>query len=305
MGAVERVYQWFFAPVDSRAMEIARIGFGVILLGAYLRYLPYLSTVFGPRGIGGYDTILRTPGFSGLAFQAFARFRVLDSLSSFAPVALLYVLLLASAACFALGVATRYTGALAAVLHLLFTARSPHLRSGWAWLLTPFLLYVAASGADAELSLAAWWRKRRGNERKRAEVSAYGMRLLQIHVATMYLVAGFERLDAPGWLAGDMVLISLVNTRYGRFDVDWFALRPVLQVVTWFVMAIEPLAPILLWIRPVARWFLWPLIAMHVGIELFIEVGWWQWLMLVALVVFFPKEWIERLRPRRALPAAA
>ncbi len=295
----ERAYRWFFAPVDGGALELARIGFGLILLATYLRYLPYLAVVFGPAGIGGHDTLARTPDFAGLGYQAFAHLRFLDGFDSFAPIVALYLALLVAAACFTLGLATRWTGAAAALLHLAFTAHNPHLRAGWSWLLAPFTLYVAAVGSDARLSLGAWWRKRRGLAEKSALVAPWGWRLLQIHACTMYLAAGWERLDAPGWLKGDMVLHSLLNTGYGRFNLDWFALRPALTVAAYLVFLLEPLAPILLWLRPINRYFLVLLIAMHLGIEAGIEVGWWQWLMLVALTAFFPREWIDRIMPRR------
>lgn len=303
LKAGERAYRWFFEPADGAAMELARIGFGAILLGAYLRYLPFLGAAFGPSGIGGHDTRARFPDFAGIGYQAFAHWSYLDRFASFAPIVALYALLLVAAAAFTLGVATRPAGAVAALLHLAFTAHNAHLRAGWGWLLTPFVLYVAATGSEARLSLTAWWRRRRGLAPKPATIAPWGWRLLQIHTAAMYLAAGWERLDAPGWRKGEMVLHSLVNAGYGRFDVDWFALRPALTVAAYAVFVLEPLAPILLWIPKVSRYFLVPLIAMHLGIELFIEVGWWQWLMLVALIGFFPKDWIERVTRRLPKPA--
>jgi hypothetical protein len=291
-GAVER---WFFAPIDATRLELARIGLGLLLVGSYLRLAPDLAVFYGPRGIGGHDTLARHPSFGGLAYQAFAHLRVLHHFESLAPIVALYALLVVAAAAFALGIAPRIAGAAAALLHLAFTAHNPHARAGWAWLVTPFVLYVAGTGAQARLSLPAWWRRRRGLAALSPDVPALGLRFLQLHVCAMYLVAGWERLDAPGWLHGDMVFHSLVNAGYGRFELPWAALAPVLRVATWAVFVLEPVAPVLLWIPRARRWFVPLLLAMHLGIEAFIETEGWQWLMVAGLTAFFPPQWIERI----------
>ncbi|MSP26779.1 MAG: hypothetical protein EXR75_16875 [Myxococcales bacterium] len=296
--AAERAVHWFFAPTSGIGLELSRILLGLVLMSCYLRLLPYLPALFGPEGIGGHDALVRSPGWTGLAYEAFARFRVLHLFDSIAPVIALYGLLLASAACFLLGVFTRAAGVVAASLHVIFNAHNPQLSEGWSWLLAPFVFYVAIAAPAASLSLPALLARRRGDAPRDASVVPWGMRLLQIHTAVMYFAAGVERIDAPGWLHGEMVLRSLVDTRYARFDLDWFALRPALVAIAYFVLLIEPLASVLLWIPRAARILAPILLALHLGMEALIDVGYWQWLMCAGLVTFLPPEWLARLVPR-------
>ncbi len=284
----ECAYGWFFTPVPAIWPEVARILLGCVLVGTYLRLLPFAAVLFGPQGIGGHDSLARWPGWAGLAYEAFARYRVLHLFAAPWAAMALYGLLLASAVCFLLGVFPRWTGALAAGLHIVFTAHNPQLRAGWSWLLGPFVLYVAAANPTGRLSLPALVTRSRGEPPREHYLVPWGLRLLQVHVAMMYVAAGVERLDAPGWIHGEMVLRALVNAGYARLNFDWFALRPILVAIAYGVLVIEPIAAFLLWWPRAAKVLVPILIAMHVGIEVLIDAGYWQWLMCAGLVTFLP-----------------
>jgi hypothetical protein len=292
--ALDRAFGWFATPRDSLPMCAARAGLGFVLLVSHLQYLPYVGLFFGPHGIGGHDSIARHPGYPGVAFQWFPPFRLVHLLSSEAAVWALYGLLLVAAACFAVGFKGRVAGAVAGVLHIVFNAHNPKIDAGWAWLIGPFVLYLTLCDASSQLSIDGWRARRRG--RAPARVAApWGMRLLQVHLCAMYLIAGFERLDAAGWRHGDMVLHALINTQYGRFDVDWLALAPALRALTFAILLLEPAAPFLLWLPFVGRYTAIALIAMHLGLEVLIDAGWWQPMMISALVTFLPPRWLRRL----------
>jgi hypothetical protein len=274
--ALRQGYAWFATPIDGAPIYAARVGLGVTLLAMHLQYAPWFRALFAPSGIGGSQTMQRTAGYDGLAYQAFARFRVLHLIESEAIIAGLYILLLVTAGCFALGYKARAAGVMAAVLHIIFNAHNPHLDTGAAWLIAPFVLYIASCRCDGTISTVAPW----------------GVRVLQVHVCAMYLVAGFARLSAAGWLDGEMVLRALLNAQYGRYDVDWIAIAPALTAVSYLVWILELGAPMMLWIRPVRRYWAIALIAMHGSMELLIDAGWWQLMMISALVTFIPiKRW--------------
>lgn len=297
--AFERAYGWLATPRDSLPMCAARAGLGATLFAAYLQYLPFALVLFGPHGIGGHDTLARHPDFPGNAYEWYTRIRVLHLATSDGVVGLLYGLLLASAAAFAVGFRPRLFGIIAAGLHMVFYAHTPHIDGGWTALIGPFIFYLVLADCGSQLSVDAWLRRRRGDvEDGPARAAPWGMRLLQVHLCTMYMVPGFDRLDSPGWVDGQMVLRSLANTDFGRFDVDWFGAAPILRVVSWMVLVLEPAAPFILWLRHVGRWWAVLLIVMHVGLEIFLDTGWWQPMMISALLTFLPPRWLRRWLPR-------
>jgi hypothetical protein len=295
---LDLTYRWFFEPIDGRAVFFARAGFGAVLFWAYARLGPHVATLYGPHGIGGYDTLSAFPGFGGLAFQAFAQFRLLHRVSSESVVWGLYGALLVAAACFAVGYLTRLTGAVALALHVLFNAHNPHASWGWAWMIIPFSLYVLLSDPGRAYSVDAWLKARSGklpSIAERVRIRPWAFRFLQLHVCTMYLTAGWERLDAPGWTQGEMVYRAVANDLFGRFDWDWFALRPVLTAATYGAYVLEPAAPLLLWLPRVGPIWVVALAAMHLGLELFCDVGWWQYTMMTGLLAFAPTRWFDAI----------
>jgi hypothetical protein len=292
--AFERAYAWFAAPRDSLPACAARLGLGATLLLAYLQYLPYAEVFFGPQGIGGHDTIARHAYFWGITYEWYARFRVLHLFESAVPMWILYGALLVSSAAFAAGVATRVAGVAAAVLHMIFYVHDPMLDGGWGALMGPWILYMALCECDGQLSVRAR-RARRSGQSLPTRAAPWGMRLLQVHLCVMYLVPGFARLDAEGWVRGEMVLRALMNVEYGRFEIGWQSASPALMVLTWAVLLLEPAAPFILWLRGVGRYWALLLIAMHTCLEILADTGWWQPMMVSALLTFLPARWIKKV----------
>jgi hypothetical protein len=120
------------------------------------------------------------------------------------------------------------------------------------------------------------------------------VRLVQLHVCTIYLVAGWERLDAPAWLSGQMVTFTVVNARFSRFALDWQTLQPALEAMNAAAYVLEPAAPLLLWIPQLRVVVALALIAMHAALEVLADLGFWQWLMIAGLSLFLPAWWFER-----------
>jgi len=289
----DALYLWFARPVCGMPIFATRVGLGVTLLAMHLQTAPHFRALLSPAGVGGYETLQRAPGYDGLGFQAFAQFRLLHHFDSPGLISALFALLLLCAACFAAGFLARPAGVVAAALHIVFNAHNPHLDTGAAWLVGPFVLYLTWCDCGGALSVDAWLRSRRGGA-PRWNVAPWGTRALQVHVCCMYLVAGFGRFDAEGWRNGDMLLRMLLDASYGRWDLDWFAMAPVLTVLGYIVLILEPAAVVLLWLRPIGRYWALMLMAMHLGIEIVVDAGWWQLLMVSALFTFLPARWLTR-----------
>jgi hypothetical protein len=73
--------------------------------------------------------------------------------------------------------------------------------------------------------------------------------------------------------------------------LNWHALHPLIAFATYYALAIEPAATLLLPLRVTRRWCALGLIALHLGIELMADVGMWQLMMAAAVCAFLPDEW--------------
>ena len=277
-------------------MVIARIGLGLVGLGSGLVKASDVQRLFGPEGIGSWAWAGRPPTSPGVHSHLAELLRV--SLQSASPelVSVLFVAMLLGALGFALGAWTRTSGVVLLVLHAMFYERNEFAFAGsWPGMYKAFLLYTILAPTGRHLSVDAWRRRRR---RPDAPVASwYGpaipVRLLQMHVCTVYAAGGWSRLGDAGWQKGEMVFAAMTDDWFGRFDLDWFPFLLPLQLLSYVAFVLEPLAPILLWTR-MGRWWALLLMGMHVSLELLTNLGWWQHQMLVVLVVFLPSQWLSR-----------
>ncbi len=293
MASVER---FFFQPLRFRGLFVMRAAFGLIAVFYYLRLLPYVQVFFGPAGIGGNDTAQRWPGFPMPVMENLEHFALLGDVASPSLVWLLYGLLLLAAVLFTLGLFTRVAGVLLVVLHAVFASRQPGLGGGWNKLYPVLVLYMTLAPSGAAWSLDAWRNRRRDSAYRPSSVfSPWPLRLLQVHVIAMYASAGWPRLVNYAWLHGETVLHAAADTRFGRWDLNWQALHPLLSLATYCALVLEPAATFLLPWRVTRRWCALALIALHMGIELVADVGMWGFVMTAAVGAFLPDHWFRWL----------
>lgn len=293
MATIER---FFFAPLRFRGLFVMRAAFGLIAIFHYLRLAPYVQVFFGPAGVNGHDTAQRWPSFPMAVTENLEHFSLLANVADPSLVWLLYGLLLLTAAAFTLGLFTRVAGVLLLVLHAIFASHQLTPTGGWSKLYPVFVLYLTLAPAGDAWSLDAWRKRRRDPTYRPSNVfSPWALRLLQVHVIAVYATAGWPRLVNPAWLRGETVLHAAADTRFGRWDLNWHALHPLLSFATYFALVLEPAATLLLPWRATQRWCALALIALHLGIELIADVGMWGFMMMAAVWAFLPDRWFRWL----------
>lgn len=300
----QRLHAWCFGPADLHAMVFARIVLGFSLFFAYLMRWSAVPEIYGPNGLGGLRFLERYAGRGSVDpfftnFDFIAPMLALRSAGSDTLVWAVYFVLLASALAFALGARTRTAGLIALTAHILMHGRAPYSYWGWSTMVKPFLLYVALAPSGRWLSLDAWWAGRPLLPAGRWTGPAWPMRLVQVHVCTMYLVL-WQRLEAPDWKHGRMLFVALTNRTFGRPDFDLSPYQGVLEVLCLMALVLEVGAPILLWVRGLGAWWALALIGVHAQIELTATVGWWNFVMASALLTFLPPAWFQKLLARWA-----
>ena len=77
---------------------------------------------------------------------------------------------------------------------------------------------------------------------------------------------------------------------------DWLAASPLAShVITWGVLGVELAIGLLVWNRRARPWVLGAGVALHLGIELTLRVGFFSWVVLASYVAFVPPERAARL----------
>jgi hypothetical protein len=162
-----------------------------------------------------------------------------------------------------------------------------------------YMMYVLLSRAGDFFSVDAWLARRRDGT-KAPPVSewlapAWPLRLLQVHLCAMYATVGWSRLDSSGWIAGHTVFTAVTMSLHSKLVIDWAPFKPLLQAATWFVYPLEPAAVLFLWLPRIGAVFAYALLAMHFGLEILTNVGWWAYTVLPGLLAFLPRSHLEAL----------
>jgi hypothetical protein len=127
--------------------------------------------------------------------------------------------------------------------------------------------------------------------------SAWAIRLMQFQMTAVYASTFLSKLQGSTWHDGSALwYVSRMTDNYGRFiPSSLFDIYSVSAAATWGTLIIEGLLPIALWIRPLRKWAIIAAFALHLGIELSMNLFLFQWIMMLGLLSFvIPHEWTSR-----------
>jgi hypothetical protein len=120
------------------------------------------------------------------------------------------------------------------------------------------------------------------------KASAWGLRLIQIEMTAIYASTALCKIQGNTWWSGSAVwYVSKMRDNYGRlipsefFDLPWSS-----PLATWGTLLVECLLPIALWIRPLRNYAVLGGIALHLGIEISMNLFLFQWVMMLGLLAF-------------------
>ena len=286
---------WLVDSVPGHSMVLLRVALGGILFSAYLSRWNVVDIVYGPTGYAGAGYHERFPESGPVGWPLVQSFDQLQYVSSDGVIWFVYLGLLASSLCFALGIWARWTGFLALVFHSPLVGRNPAATWGWATMIKPFLLYTALSVRATHPSILSWMRRRAEGAGAAIDwtCSAWPLRLVQVHASVIFL-ALWQRVDEASWYSGQMLYVALMSRDWGRVDFDWTPFLGLMEVAGVAAMVLELSAPILLWFRPTRTYCALALIGMFGTLVLTTSVGWWDFMMLFVLATFLPSEWFSR-----------
>jgi hypothetical protein len=254
-------------------------------------------------------------------------FHVLDPQA----MAIVHVCIVVIAALFTVGFCTRITSALLWFASLSYIHRNPTMLFGVDTMMTILLLYLAIGPSGAAYSIdnmiRKWWVQAKPGvvlgwyrfwrlptpaavapaapvpDVPEPSVSAnVAIRLLQIHVCIIYLMAGLSKLLGQAWWSGGAIWMTIANYEFAPMQFEaymWFLRQLGSYQLLYdafntggglFTLAFEIGYAFLIW-RPRLRWvFLAGAILLHGGIGLLMGLKTFSLMMLVMNMAFLRKE---------------
>jgi hypothetical protein len=272
--------RFWYAPEPAATLALLRIAVGAVTLAWSLAYGPDFATFNAPDGIA--------PGGA-------------------APYDVVHVGLTLAALCLLAGLWSRLSAAVVFVcLAWLHHVDPSALNSGDALLRdVAFVLALAPAGACLSVDAAL---RNRGRSAAMPYVTPWALRLVQVQVSAMYVVAAASKLSGGLWRDGTAVSYPLRIPAMTRVYLpDEITASPlVAHVLTWGVVGTELAIGLLVWNRRARPWVLGAGVLLHLGIEVTLRAGFFSWIVLASYVAFVPPERASRLvarwlRPSRGL----
>jgi hypothetical protein len=322
-------------PIRAESLAVFRIALGLTILGSQLTGIgPSLALFGGPDGIcpaeahdgwlsrSGRICLLRGPVSLPLlgewlpddidrAYPWLSRWVSPEQARAWADwgtrlssARLLFAIYLVVLVAFTAGFWTRTSTFLALLLAATFNHRFAEMMNGGDALFRNGLYFLLLSPAGAVWSIDRLLRDRRDRRAGGLPAPApttippWSVRLMQIHVAVMYLFTGLTKLRdvhfEDGWLRGDWIDgtalywvfndVAITRWSYAQLPVP----MPICRLMTWATLVFEIGFGLLMLIRPLRFWVLLFGVSLHVGILLIMEIGWFSQVTLCWYLLFVP-----------------
>jgi uncharacterized membrane protein YphA (DoxX/SURF4 family) len=251
---IARVDELLGRAVSMRALALLRIFAGPVVL---LHLRPFLSDA-----LDGHV-------YSDAFYEPYATWY--PELSEPLYVALLWVAVVA-AVCMTFGFLTRLATATTFVIvaYNLFLSTT-HFHNNRAYLVIVLgLLTVAPCGR--ELSLDAWFRRRRGRPALPLSAPGWPLWLLRFECAVVYGASGFSKLVDPDWFGGTVTWQRVVRAQdelaaWPDWVVSLLTDRSIHTGAAKFIVLTELFIAIGLWWRGTRYAAVWVAVVFHVSIE--------------------------------------
>jgi predicted DCC family thiol-disulfide oxidoreductase YuxK len=218
-------------------------------------------------------------------------------------VATLFVVWVGALAFLAVGRFTRTAAVVAWLLTVSFHNRASWLLNGGDALFRNALFYLMIAPAGAAWSLDSLRRTLRGyrdpaagfdldtgrSEPTPTFVPPWSLRLLQIHLCFVYVFTGLAKVPSADWINGEAVYWAINDVVLTRFPYAWLPVPMwVCKIASWTTLVFEIGFPLFVVIRRLRPWLLWLGIALHLGILVHFELGWFSIVTTAWYVLFLP-----------------
>ena len=272
---------WWFTPRETSTLAIIRIYFGVLMFFWTLSQIPTLFTFLGPDGI-----VPKTPDY-GASAGGWAAWTVLQLFPGrAAPVVLIVVMLVASVA-LAVGFRPRIASLLLFIGAVSVQRRDPYVFNAGDILIRVMALYMVFSPSGAALSLDRW-RRHRSRFWEFPLKTQWALRLMQIQVSFVYLDSVWAKVRGVHWNDGTAVSIALRIGDLNRLPVPSFMTQSeiIANFLTYSALAIEFSLGVLVWNRKARPYVLLAGVALHLGIDWAIRVGFFSYAVIMFYIAF-------------------
>ncbi len=293
--------RFWFTSRDPFTLSVLRIAVGLMAIFYVVSHSADLVHWFAADGILPVQTAQRLAGAEQSKY--FFHYSYLSFANSAGGLWTLHLLGLAILVLFTAGLWTRVTSVLAVVVALSYVHRAPMITAQFEPVLTMLLIYLCLAPTGQYLSVDRWLRNRKTDARGPAAVgdepsvmATISTRLIQLHLAALYVMIGLNMLSAETWWTGEATWWLIARSESRLVDLTGLANHMMLvNLWTHLVVAYQFSFGLLIWprlLRPILLALgplVWIPLAFVTGSLAYAAI------MLVASIAFVePVQWPRR-----------
>lgn len=274
----------FFTPTSTAPLAVLRVAYGLVLIAWTVTQLPYLFIFYGPNGV-----LPDPPAVGPWQWGA------LNSFNSVPALAVVFLATLVAAVALTIGASPQVASFVVLLGLIALERRNPYVLNSGDVLLRVMAVYLIFAPSGESLS---WdrWRRDRAHFWEFPRRAPWAMRMLQIQVSIIYLAAVWAKLQGEPWRNGTAVSFALRMLDQLRApSPELIAGSGLLtEWLTFGTLLIELSVGILVWNRKLRPWVLGAGALLHLGIEVFIMIGFFSFAMWALYLAFLSPDWTER-----------
>jgi Vitamin K-dependent gamma-carboxylase len=289
--------EFWFRPRHANTLAVIRMFSGAMIAYIHLIWLTRVSDFFGPNAFVTRETV-RT------LHQNEYRWSYLWFIDSPSLLIAHETLAVLCGCLMAVGFLTRLTVPLTWFLTLMVCHRATGYLFGLDQVVMMLTMYLMIAPSGAVWSMDAWLRDKKSFNLPKwllhsdmpSTMTTIATRLIQCHLAVVYLFGGIGKLRGEMWWDGSAMWFALASYEYQSFDGTWLGRYPfLLALVTHVTLFWEVFYCALIWPRWSRYVFLGMAVVMHAGIAIFLGMITFGFMMIVANMAFIEPEITRRI----------
>jgi uncharacterized membrane protein YphA (DoxX/SURF4 family) len=291
--------EFFYKTTDASALCFFRILFGFFL---FLNGISLVEDFEAWFGIGDNALVPLQDSFN---FYRDFRINIFKWLTpSEASAWFVLITYIVASVGVMIGFKTRISTVVCFILMVSLQNRNYSILNSGDTLMRCMLFLMMFAPTHVKYSVDAYLNKKEGHL-PCSEVPFLTIRLMQLQFSLVYLATTLFKLKGFDWVDGTAVYYTSRLVNFQRIILPIvFDYPSLVKFATWSALFIEFSMGTLVWVKELRVWVLLAGIMLHLGIELSMSIGFFEWVMISGYILFLePKEfnWIkksfEKLQP--------
>ena len=267
--------KFFFKAVPLHTVALLRVAFGLLLLFNWLTTFPYRAIFYGENAVITFKTAAMVSNYTRLDL-----FGILPQTDT--GVYILCMINLVAALGVLFGLFTRTSLALAFLTIMTFHNRNVFILNSADTLFQNMLFLLIFSGAGKMFSLDKYFFGKSPSEEVHAP---WALRLIQMQFCMVYISTILFKFKGEAWVDGSAIYIATRLDDLVRLPMPWLLDNLLMiKLMTWGTLVVELSLGTLVWIRELRYWVLAAGVALHLGIELIMNIPMFEYIMIFTML---------------------